>query len=82
MPLGWCMLCDKIVAIKPGSQKWGSRECAWFPIPHSALAKHIGCGGSVHEIDAELTCQICERIVDVTEVKPSEPCDGHKREIK
>jgi hypothetical protein len=76
------MECDKIVAIKPGAQKWGSRECAWFPIPHFAPSKHIGCGGAVHEINGELTCEVCEHVVDVADVKVSEACDGHKREIK
>lgn len=34
MALGYCMECTKLVSIRPGPQKWGSRECAWFPIAH------------------------------------------------
>lgn len=34
MALGYCMKCEKLVAIRPGSQKWGSRQVAWYPIAH------------------------------------------------
>ena len=34
MALGYCKLCDKLVTIRPGSPKWGSRERQWLPIFH------------------------------------------------
>lgn len=34
MALGYCDVCDRLVSIRPGPQKWGSRERQWFPIPH------------------------------------------------
>lgn len=34
MALGYCHGCERLVPIKPGPQKWGSRECAWRPLPH------------------------------------------------
>lgn len=36
MALGYCMTCDKLVPIRAGEQKWGSRECEWYPITHDA----------------------------------------------
>jgi hypothetical protein len=35
MVLGYCMICDKLVPLRRGPQKWGSRERAWFPIDHA-----------------------------------------------
>lgn len=34
MAMGWCKTCDRLVFIKPGPQKWGSRERRWFPVDH------------------------------------------------
>jgi hypothetical protein len=34
MALGWCPACDKLVAIRPGPQKWGSREREWHTVDH------------------------------------------------
>lgn len=34
MALGYCKLCERLVPIKPGPQKWGSRERQWFPVDH------------------------------------------------
>lgn len=35
MALGYCPKCDKLVPIKPGPQKWGSREREWIVQPHN-----------------------------------------------
>jgi len=32
------MVCQKLVAIVPGVQKWGSREREWSPVEHNALS--------------------------------------------
>ena len=34
MALGYCKVCDKLVPIKPGPQKWGTRERTWYPVAH------------------------------------------------
>lgn len=34
MALGICASCEKLVAIRPGPQRWGTRERTWYPIPH------------------------------------------------
>jgi len=34
MALGYCRMCERLVAIKPGPHKPGSRERWWFPWPH------------------------------------------------
>lgn len=34
MPLGYCPACDKLVAIRKGPPRWGSRECDWYPVTH------------------------------------------------
>jgi hypothetical protein len=49
--LGYCMVedCQKLVSIKPGPQKWGSRECAWFPIRHDKPSG-APCDGHKKEI--------------------------------
>lgn len=86
--LGYCMSCETLRSIRPGPQKWGSRERRWFPIPHDAPARHRGCGGVVVELDidgmsSEFECEACERAVLSTDVEPSPgPCDGDTREIK
>lgn len=71
------MTCRKLVAIQPGAQKLGSRECAWFPVPHEAPPTHRECEEFVVDGD-------CERCgpVDECDVVPGAPCDGHKREIR
>ena len=34
MALGYCRACEKLVPIKPGPYKLGSRERYWYPHPH------------------------------------------------
>lgn len=34
--MGYCAVCDRLVAIRPGPQKWGTRERQWFPVEHAA----------------------------------------------
>lgn len=34
MALGICPLCEKLVPITPGQQKWGSRERQWRTADH------------------------------------------------
>jgi hypothetical protein len=34
MALGYCMYCETLRTIRPGPQKWGSRECDWYPTTH------------------------------------------------
>ena len=34
MALGYCKVCDKLTPIRPGEQKWGSRERLWYPVAH------------------------------------------------
>ncbi len=34
MALGYCPLCDKLVHITPGPQKWGTRERKWRTVNH------------------------------------------------
>ncbi len=34
MALGYCPTCDRLVAITPGSQKWGTRERTWHTTEH------------------------------------------------
>ena len=36
MALGYCPVCEKLVPIRQGPQKWGSRERAWYPHEHNA----------------------------------------------
>lgn len=94
MALGYCMSCDTLRTIRPGPQKWGSRECEWFPVQHTAPPRHRDCGGVIHEIDLpvapgdsdgpyfELACELCEQVVDAQHVIPGYACDGHKRPIR
>lgn len=44
MALGYCLSCAKLVAIKPGPQKYGSRERYWCPVEHDADGKP--CAGA------------------------------------
>lgn len=44
MALGYCPKCDKLVSIRPGPQRWGSRECPWYPVQHD------GCDGHKREV--------------------------------
>jgi hypothetical protein len=48
--LGYCMVCEKLVNIRPGSQEWGSRKCHWYPIPHDDPKTGEACGGDKKEI--------------------------------
>lgn len=95
MALGYCMICNTLRSIKPGAQKWGSRECEWFPIRHDAPARHatvidgVRCGGVIFEMETVgsddkllLACETCEVVVRAVDVVPSHPCDGHKKAIK
>lgn len=34
MALGICPACDRLVTIRPGAQKWGSRERRWLAAEH------------------------------------------------
>lgn len=34
MALGYCKTCDKLVSIRPGPYRWGSRERYWLPVEH------------------------------------------------
>jgi len=45
MALGYCKLCDKLVSIRKGPQKWGSRECLWYPVPHEDPHTGKPCDG-------------------------------------
>ena len=75
MALGYCMVCDTLWTIRPGPQKWGSRECDWFPQPHWVRI-HLGCG----EIVDGDNCVKCGPLLDIqTEV---ERCPGEKKAIK
>lgn len=83
MALGWCMECDTLRTIRPGEQKWGSREVNWYPVPHW-LTVHTKCGSPVTERDNTLLirdeCSKCGRVSgdEVHEL----PCPGHKRAIR
>lgn len=35
--LGYCMDCHKLVSIRKGAQRWGSREHDYYPITHDTL---------------------------------------------
>lgn len=37
MALGYCMICEQLKAIRPGSQRWGSRQVDWYPVLHDGL---------------------------------------------
>lgn len=88
------MSCNTLRAIRPGPQEWGSRRCSWFPIEHSTPATHstvidgAACGGIVSEVDVYAdgrplyACELCESVVEESEIRPRRPCDGHKRAIK
>jgi hypothetical protein len=32
--LGYCLVCEKLVPIRPGPFRWGSRERYWLPVAH------------------------------------------------
>ena len=34
MALGYCLTCERLVAIRQGPQKPGRRERWWFPVEH------------------------------------------------
>lgn len=44
MAMGYCAVCDRLVFIKPGPQKWGSRERTWYPVEHED--KGVPCPGT------------------------------------
>ncbi len=87
--LGYCMICDRLTTIRPGSQKWGSRERRYYPVSHDHVA-HVGCGEFVERVDiddivggpADLD-QVCRKCgwvepQDTAHVR----CLGDKKEIK
>ncbi len=45
MPLGYCKVCDKLVPLKVGPQKPGSRERYWYPYPHEKPEVGTPCPG-------------------------------------
>ena len=83
--LGYCMSCQRLTAIKPVAQKWGSRECEYRPTPHDRPV-HRGCGGIVMDLDesANWPARACAKCGvscfedDVERV----PCDGDTRDIR
>lgn len=50
MVLGYCMTCAKLVPIRKGGQKWGSRQAAWFPQEHENPTTGARCDGTKREI--------------------------------
>lgn len=50
MILGYCMECQKLCVLKKGEQKWGSRECAWYPRAHENPETGKLCSGDKQEI--------------------------------
>ena len=87
MALGICMECQRLTAIRPGSQKWGSRECDWFPVDHPEPL-HKTCGQIVVDIsnapveEPFLYCKHCDVTVAYSDVKFRGSCPGVKRAIK
>ncbi len=84
MALGYCGSCDTLRSITPGPQKWGSRECRWFPVRHWILV-HDNCGEFVEESstpDADLLFTCRKHGVVPRGCTEFAECDGYKREIK
>jgi hypothetical protein len=77
MALGYCTYCDTLRNIRPGAQKWGSRECAWYPTAHW-INTHEPCGNIVFLTEAA-TCVKCG-LVPVDEVISSR-CPGEKKSL-
>jgi hypothetical protein len=44
--LGYCMVCQRLVPIRPVAQRWGSREREWAPFPHDDPDKPGMCVGT------------------------------------
>lgn len=87
MSLGYCMACDRLVAIRPVALKLGSRECEWRPWPHDARI-HLKCGSYVDSITVanirgdvvQHSCRKCGRVEE--HELYGEACDGDKRDIR
>lgn len=74
MALGWCGVCDTLRSIRPGAQKWGSRERDWYPVPHE-IPVHQKCGNIVDDSN----CRKCGPVDDVIVM---DDCPGDKKAIK
>jgi hypothetical protein len=81
--LGYCMVCETLRSIRPGPQKWGSRERAWYPNTHH-IDLHCACGQIVVYLNEDQTEVECTRCGPISRhaVDVGVRCPGEKREIK
>lgn len=85
MALGYCRVCDKLLSIRPGGQKWGSREVNWYPTSHWVNV-HKGCDGLVvftgldeNEYPTSTACMKCGP-VGLLDFE-SKRCPGEKKSL-
>lgn len=80
MALGYCAVCERLVAIiarelkHPGSD---SRDRNWYPVPHVRQIHDDRCGGSIVADE----CTRCAAPADGLVLTPLHDCPGVKRPL-
>lgn len=78
MALGYCRHCDTLRTISQGPQKWGTRECHWYPVSHYIFV-HTSCECVVKVIDDAFCCNLCGPVLSDNVVERL--CPGVKKSI-